>query len=157
MGAGKTTIGRALAGSLGNRFVDMDEMIVEREKRPIRQIFSQEGEAWFRSLETKMLTEIAAMEPLVVSTGGGCIERTENREIFKQNGVTVFLDTPWGEIVERLSGETGRPLANNENDWSGTRQLYKQRLPLYRGADIIVQTGCRPIDVVVREISEQLT
>lgn len=154
MGTGKTTVGRMLAGSLNSRFVDMDELIVEHENRPISEIFSQDGESVFRALETKTLNEIATQMPMVVSTGGGCIERAGNREILKQSGTTVFLDSPWDVIVERLSGQTGRPLADTASDMSELHGKFLKRLPFYRAADVTVKAGNRPPAVIVREITD---
>lgn len=152
MGAGKTTIGRLTAGQLGTRFVDMDDIIVEKVGMTINDIFREKGEPWFRDIESQVLHDLAGKENLVVSTGGGCIEREENRATMMDVGTVVFIDTPWGEIEKRLSLASDRPLANTDEGWDKIRRLYEKREPLYRMAHCTVNAARKTPDEVAAEI-----
>ena len=81
MGTGKTTVGKLVGQLLNKKFVDMDELIIESEGCSISDIFSHKGEPYFRDIETQVLKSIAGQQSLVVSTGGGCVEREKNREL----------------------------------------------------------------------------
>jgi shikimate kinase len=86
MGAGKTTLGRALAQRLGREFADTDKVLVERTGVPVATIFEIEGEEGFRRRESGVLAELAAREGLVVATGGGAVIAPENREVMRSHG-----------------------------------------------------------------------
>ena len=93
-GCGKTTNGRLLAEALGKRFVDADEQIVQLAGCSIPEIFSNQGEAGFRALETDVLAQIGKESGLVISTGGGCVTRPENLPLLRQNGTLIWLKRP---------------------------------------------------------------
>ncbi len=152
MGAGKSTVGRILADILNQDFIDLDDLIVQSEGVSIKSIFSNEGEQYFRDLESSLLNSIAVSETKVVSTGGGCVEREENRKVMTTSGKMVYLDTPWDVIVERLSGSTERPLATKENNWEKTFSLFEKRMPLYTTADITVHTSGKTPEAIAHEI-----
>ncbi len=121
-GAGKTTLGKALARALGCEFVDLDARIEARAKTPIREIFEQRGEACFRDLETKELLAIAktmrrrTSDPIVLATGGGVIERAANRRVLQGLGDVVWLQVNRKTLEarlrasSRLGGAGRRPL-----------------------------------------------
>lgn len=137
MGAGKSSTGRALAARLGCWFVDLDERIEARLGRDVPAIFSELGEAVFRAEESRQLAATAGHPDLVVATGGGTIASDANRALISRLGVSVFLDPPWGEVLRRLPGKRDeRPLfASPEQAY----ELYLQRLPCYRLADLSVR------------------
>ncbi|WP_010530976.1 shikimate kinase [Lentibacillus jeotgali] len=149
MGSGKSTVGRLLHEKLGGSYHDTDQMVVEKYGE-IAAIFEQKGENQFRDYETEMLKETAS-ENFVVSTGGGIIERKENGEFMKKNGLIIYLDTSFDEIGDRLGNDPVRPLWR-KND-SEKQQLYKRRNKLYAGlADITVTTDQKSPYIVVEEI-----
>jgi len=119
MASGKTTVGRALAVRIGWPFVDIDTEIETRERRPIAQIFSTEGEPRFRQVETEVLrsqvSRIKAGCPSVIALGGGAFVQPANRELIENNGITVWLDCPIETVRRRLGGDSTRPLAANRN------------------------------------------
>ena len=137
MGAGKTSVGAALAAHLGYDFLDLDERLSERFGAPIREVFSDCGEEIFRVAETEELDRSTAFERCVVATGGGTFCSEANREIiFGAGGVSVFLDAPWEVLRRRLPGENPeRPMFG---DAERAGRLYRQRLPHYRQATMTV-------------------
>ena len=111
MGAGKTTIGKALAEKLSWDFIDTDAEIEKEQGRKISEIFETEGEQAFRDMETRLLKKLEkSEEQFVLSIGGGMPVREENRELLRQIGTVVYLKATKEELVRRLSGDTSRPL-----------------------------------------------
>ena len=138
MGAGKTTLGRALAKELNIQFIDLDSYIEERLCKSVSQIFAEKGEAGFRDIERRMLHEAGEFENVIISTGGGTPCFFDNIEYMNEQGTTVFLDVPVERLFIRLSiARKKRPLIMEKNDEELhnfiTEQLAK-RLPHYSKA-----------------------
>ena len=129
MGAGKTTIGRTLAPRLNYRFFDTDSTTEAIAKKPITQIFDQEGEPYFRELETKVLTELSVYTRSVIATGGGIIQKQMNWSYLRQ-GLIIWLDVDPEILKKRLGRDKSRPLADK------LESLLETRRPLYAQADI---------------------
>lgn len=111
MGVGKTTVGRQVAARLGWMFVDVDEQIEDRQGRTISEIFSTDGEAAFRDLERRALTEVlASPNRLVVAAGGGAVLDPSNREQMRERGTVIWLRAQAGELCRRIGKGEGRPL-----------------------------------------------
>lgn len=138
MGSGKSTIGRRLAAALRWEFVDLDERVEARCALSIQQIFERHGEEWFRQQEHEALVGISTAAPAVVAVGGGAVLREENREVMASRGLTVWLDVPFEVVLQRLAeGERRRrPLFAGEAE---ARELFEQRLPAYRRADVRIE------------------
>lgn len=158
MGAGKTSVGTALARRLGWRFVDLDERVEKREGRKIAEIFQDSGEPAFRRAETAALDELLAesrSEPLVVALGGGTFVQPENARVLKARGLPiVFLDAPVEELRRRCrpKGAT-RPLFADANQF---RQLYEARRSSYMQADIRVDTTGHSVEETAAEVVSRL-
>ena len=113
MGAGKSTVGRALARNLGWRFADLDEDIESREQLPIAQIFEERGEEAFRLAESAALLrrihDVSRGVPWVVAVGGGCFTRSENIDLIQNHGVSIWIDAPLELIRARVASHSHRP------------------------------------------------
>ena len=139
MGAGKTTIGRALAKQLGWRFVDSDHEIEARTGVGIPTIFEIEGEAGFRRRESQVIADLTKQHGLVMATGGGVVLAEENRRNLRENGLVVYLDVSPVKLYERTRLDRNRPLLQVENPLAKLEELHAQRAPLYREvADLVV-------------------
>ena len=154
MGAGKTTVGRALATRLGWRFEDMDDLIQTREGRTIEDIFQQSGEAAFRDLEHVVLRETVSQlnaDSLVLALGGGAFCELHNREVLREAEIpAVFLDAPVDELFLRSGqAEIIRPLRNDPHQF---RALYQRRRPAYLEARLCIDTGGKEVASVLEEI-----
>jgi shikimate kinase len=128
-GAGKTVVGRELAGRLGVPFVDLDSEIEQERGQPITAIFASEGEAAFRAMEAAMLVKAGAHDPSVVSCGGGVVLEPANRITLRNTGTVVYLDVPIEQLRARVRPAEDRPLIREEGD---LERLLEQRGPLYR-------------------------
>jgi shikimate kinase len=146
MGAGKTTVGQRVAALLKRRFVDADDVIVERAEMSIAQMFATKGEAAFRALEKEVCRDLAAEREIVVATGGGMLVDPENRARMLQSGLVVCLDAAPDVIRARLALGEGRPLAGN---WEA---LYEQRRAVYAEIPTHVDTSARTPDSIAQEI-----
>ena len=142
MGSGKTTVGKHLAQNLNYRFIDTDQTIEAIAKQEISTIFEQNGEAYFRELETKVLAEISVYTRSIVSTGGGMVQQQINWSYLRQ-GLVIWLDVDLEILKKRLANDQTRPLADK------LESLLTTRRPLYAQADIkvSVQTEQSPQEV----------
>lgn len=141
MGSGKTTAGRKLSEALGWAFADLDELIEQKEKRIIGDIFSGSGENYFRKIESACLREFENQNRVVISTGGGAPCFEDNLEHMKRTGIVVYLRMNPADLAKRLEGEQDtRPLIRNL-DREGLEKYIsdklKERETYYNCADII--------------------
>lgn len=129
-GSGKSTVGRAVAARLGARFVDADLEVERRAGRSTAEIFQDDGEAAFRSLETEVLSLLANQDGLVVSCGGGAVLDPENRAVMRRSGTVVLLEVPAEVLTARLEGGEPRPVLADRDPLD----LWAERAPAYRAA-----------------------
>ena len=158
MGAGKSTVGRALAKHLHLSFVDADAEIVERTGVKIPVIFEIEGEAGFRARECAVLQELTQRHGLVLATGGGAVLNAANRELLRQHGIVIYLRVKPEDLLQRTRNDKNRPLLQTQNPLETLRQLYAERDPLYREtAHLIVDTGNQSVARLVNLLVQRLT
>ena len=156
MGAGKTTIGRILARTLGYRYCDSDKVIETKAGKTVSEIFSSQGESRFRELESETLNSLAGKEKQVIATGGGAVMREENREAMKKGGVTVYLKAPVSVIWERIRLSKTRPLLNVDNPLEAAEELLQKRAPFYESADLTIDTEKLTPEEAASEIIKKL-
>lgn len=153
MGAGKTTIGKQLAQSLGMEFRDSDLEIQRRTGVDIPTIFEYEGEAGFRVRESQVIDELTQLDNEVLATGGGAVLVPENRQHLSARGIVFFLACSPEQQFERTHRDRNRPLLQTENPLERLRSLMDEREPLYRStADYVVTTEGRGAVAVANEI-----
>lgn len=153
MGAGKSTVGRLLAGRLHLPFYDSDSVIVQRTGVSIPTIFEIEGEDGFRAREARVLADLAGMGPMVLATGGGIVLRPENRAWLKAMGRVVYLDVSVDEQLRRVRMDSNRPLLQVADPRARLETLQGERAPLYRElADLTLRTDGLRAEQVVGQI-----
>jgi shikimate kinase len=144
MGAGKTTVGRRAARTLGLRFVDMDVELEARCGVNVSTIFDIEGEGGFRAREARLLDELTRERDLMVATGGGVILRDDNRARLKERVLVVYLKTTVERQLERLARDTQRPLLRAPDREARLQEFARVRNPLYEDtADIALTSDSR--------------
>ena len=155
MGAGKTAVGRALALRLAVPFLDSDAEIETAANMSVPEIFSRDGEAFFRLKETQVIARLLDEERGILSTGGGAFLSGENRENISTKGVSVWLDADLDLLWNRVRHKDTRPLLQTNDPKATLRQIFEQRVPLYKLADIAVQSqsGLSIEDMVDRVIA----
>ncbi|MGY8527248.1 shikimate kinase [Paracidovorax citrulli] len=142
MGAGKTTVGRAVARRLGYPFFDSDHEIEERCGVRIPIIFEHEGEEGFREREAQMIDELTGRQGIVLATGGGAVLRPSNRDWLNTRGTVVYLRASPHDLWLRTRHDRNRPLLQTEDPKARLEALYQQRDPLYRQvAHFVIETG----------------
>jgi len=157
MGAGKTTVGRLLSKHYGCAFYDSDHEIETRTGVKIPLIFEIEGEAGFRKREEAAISELTALQGIVLATGGGAVLSQLNRENLRKNGMVIYLRGTPEHLYERTRHDRNRPLLQTANPLAKLRELYAQRDPLYREvADIVVDTGRQSVSGMIRVLFGKL-
>lgn len=131
MGAGKTTVGRMLAGDLGFGFVDADRELEARSGVSIPTIFAVEGEAGFRRREAALLDELSQRTGIVLATGGGAVLDAGTRERLHQRGLVIYLRASADEVYRRTRRDKSRPLLQNDDPRATIDALLAEREPLY--------------------------
>jgi shikimate kinase len=134
MGAGKTTVGRALAARLRWDFADTDEMVVRTLGRGVEAIFNESGEGRFREAEWDALRSLSGKRRIVVATGGGLFLGVAQRELIRANGWSCWLDVPLSVAADRLQTGEVRPLWS-EGDALARRAMFERRRAAYALAD----------------------
>jgi shikimate kinase len=155
MGAGKTTVGRLLADALDVGFVDTDLAIEQRAAKSVQEIFVDDGEPAFRTLERETVAAALASHAGVLALGGGAVLDPETRTLLAGHRV-VFLRVGLGDAVKRVGLGAGRPLLLG-NVRARVKQLLDERTPVYEGlATITVDTDDRAPHDIAAEVLERM-
>ena len=153
MGAGKSTIARALQRELGFPLIEMDERIVKEQGMSINDIFAQYGEDHFRDIESQLIVDIGKEEPSIVSCGGGVVVRPQNTQNMKEIGRIVFLTATPKTVHERVKNSNDRPILNGHMNVEYIAELMEKRRALYEAAaDITIQTDGKMREQICEEI-----
>jgi shikimate kinase len=162
MGAGKTSVGRALGRRLNWVFEDLDDRIAAREKRSAAEIFRDFGESEFRRAEhaalRQLLEELRGGGAKIVALGGGAFAQEQNQKAIQASGFhTIFLEAPFEELWRRCElqpkMDARRPLQTSENQF---RNLLEKRLPFYQTASLRFDTAGKQVETIAAEIAEKL-
>ena len=146
-GWGKSTAGKILAKQIRREFLDIDKLIVEREGKQIPDIFAEQGEAYFRDVESEVIKEAAKKGGVVIALGGGAVLREENRIAMHQNGVALYIKRDLDKLAKG-----GRPLSQGEN---AIEKLFAERRHIYEGfADFTIEP-CQSVEECVKTIIKQ--
>lgn len=158
MGVGKTTIGGKLAEKLKYYFLDCDQEIEDSESKSIKEIFAQDGEGHFRSVEKAIVKKIVSRdEEIVLSLGGGAFMDDETRKILKEKTITIWLHASIDEILRRVGNKNNRPLLNQKDKRSVLKELAAKRYPIYGEADLKFDTSEENHDVLINKIIKKIT
>ena len=136
-GSGKSAMSKMLANNLNYNLYDTDSYIEKKENKTITDIFTYNGENYFRDIESYVLEEISNLSDIVVSTGGGIILREKNRKIMNENGLTIFIDRKPEIILKNINMKKRPLLAKNKNK---LLELSKERDTLYKETANIIFT-----------------
>ena len=157
MGAGKSTISKALSKKLNMDIVEMDQRIVEEQGMTINEIFEKFGESRFRDIESQLILDLGNTKAAIVSCGGGVVVRQENSQYMKKSGKVVFLTATPETIFERVRYSKERPILNGNMNVEFIADLMAKRLPLYEAAaDFIIHTDGKTAAEIADEIIESL-
>jgi shikimate kinase len=153
MGAGKSTVARAIAARIGWKVLDVDEWIERREQKAVADIFRLDGEPYFRAIEREAVRSMLPERYAVVATGGGTFADPDTRAAILADGTTVWLDVPLSTIVARVPSDGRRPLAA---DRAAFEALYVARAASYRYAHIRLEGGEGSADALVERLLDRL-
>jgi shikimate kinase len=152
MGTGKSTVGRAVAQKLGFAILDSDHEIERQKGKSIPEIFAQDGEPAFRTMEREFVTTGHPGERTVVSCGGGLVIQPGMLELLKSKGVVVCLHASIETILARTARHRNRPLLDVEDPDARVRALFAQREPIYRQSGTVILTDSRPLNDIVGHV-----
>jgi shikimate kinase len=141
MGAGKSKIGRRLAARLGLPFFDSDPEIEAAAGETVEEIFANRGERVFREGERRVIARLLAQPVHVLATGGGAFMDPATRALIARRGVSLWLRADLDILVSRVSRRSNRPLLNEGNPRAILAELIERRYPVYREADLVVDSG----------------
>ncbi len=157
MGAGKTTVGRALARRMQRTFVDSDHEIEARTGVRIATIFELEGEAGFRTREEDTIAQLVKRRGIVLATGGGAVLSPKTRALLRQHGTVIYLRACAEDLWHRTRHDRSRPLLQIGDPKAKLQQLYEQRDPLYREtAHIIIDTAHQSVQKLVAQLETEI-
>ena len=152
MGAGKSSIGRRLAGRMEIPFVDADIEIEKAAGMSIAEIFAAHGEPYFRAGEARVIVRLLDGGPQVLATGGGAFMNPETRATIRAKGISVWLRATLEVLNRRIKRRGDRPLLKDSDPVETLKRLIEQRYPVYAEADLTVESREVPHETIVDEI-----
>ena len=152
MGTGKSSVGRLAAESLQFEFVDTDELIEAQTGVTVEEIFKNQGEPAFRQLERDVVQQLSLRQKLIIAAGGGLVLDPANLASLKTHALVVCLWASPETIWERVQTQTHRPLLKTADPLGTIRELFARRDPLYRQADVLINTAHRSPKEVAQQV-----
>jgi len=161
MATGKTSVGRGLAFHFGkdHKFIEMDDLIIEKAGKSIPEIFKEDGEIRFRELEMTVCKEVSKMDKVIISCGGGVVLNKLNIDYLKQNCLIVLLEATSEEIYKRAmkDGPETRPVIDKADPKAEIEKVLTFRKPFYEAAaELTIDTTGKMIEDIVHEIIDKL-
>ena len=157
MGTGKTTIGKLLANKFKTKYkyISTDEVIEDKERRTIQEIFKKEGEPYFRKTEKEIVAHVSELNNFIIDAGGGIMLDEDNINNLKRNGTIICLNASPEVIFERTKKyRHRRPLLNVDNPLEKIKELLDKRAIYYAKADFTIDTSNLTVDEIVLKITE---
>ena len=152
MGVGKSTIGKKLSKKLKLKFVDIDQIIEEKEKSTINEIFKNKGENYFRKIEKKTTLEILKRKNLIIALGGGGFINLSIRKEVINSSISFWLDLSLKSLLPRLKNVKKRPLLNQENLEENMNKIYLERKKIYNESNYKIKCNSINIEEIVDKI-----
>lgn len=157
MGAGKSSVARALVEQLHCPLVEMDEQIVKEQGMSINEIFEKYGEDHFREIESQLILALGSRQASVISCGGGVVVRPENTEYMKKSGRIVYLQASPQTVYDRVKNSNDRPILKGHMNVEYIAQLMEKRRALYEAAaELTVVTDGKSTKEIAGEIIGRL-
>ncbi|MFC2083492.1 shikimate kinase [Bacteroidota bacterium] len=168
MTSGKSTIGSILANVLGWDFIDLDDEIVQQTNKSIVQIFKDNGEEYFRKIESELLKEFSNRTKVVIALGGGAIISNTNLELLKSTGKTIYLKVSPETIFKRIKAKTNRPIFKDLVDSKNPKEVFIKRIknllikrePYYSKADLTIDTDKyklgQTVDLIANKLRDEI-
>jgi shikimate kinase len=160
MGAGKTSVGKRLAGVLGLPFRDADDEIEQAAGRTISEIFATRGEAEFREGERRVIARLLDQPPHVLATGGGAFMNPDTRALVKRKAISIWLKSDPEVLARRVGRKDTRPLLKGQEARTVLAELLEKREPVYREADLIVESAEGPhmatVNIIIAALKARL-
>ena len=157
MGCGKSTIARSLASKLGIEYVDLDRYVSDKQGQTVEEIFQEHGEEYFRELETSALEDLATVDNIVISTGGGTPCFNDNMTFIKNAGVSIYLKVDPNVLINRLLiSHTVRPLILNKSPEELNEYItmsLAMREPFYEQANVTIANPSRDVTKIIEILS----
>ena len=156
MGAGKTSVGKRLAETLGLPFHDADEEIERAAGRTIPEIFEKHGEAEFREGERRVIARLLDLEPHVLATGGGAFVNPDTRDLVSRKAISIWLKAPPEVLARRVARKSNRPLLAGKDAKAVIQDLLEKREASYGQADLVIESADGPHQATVEAIVQAL-
>ena len=155
MGAGKTTVGALLEPVLGWAFFDTDAILCERTGTTVAELFASRGESYFRAIEADLIAELTQHEKIILALGGGALEHpdTLRRVTDRPDSLLVYLETTLELSLQRCAGGAIAPVRPVLADREALEQRFRNRLPLYRHAGLVLPTAGKSPQAIAQEIA----
>ena len=156
MGSGKSSVARGVAHALGRELIDADDWVEKEQGMQVAEIFERLGEAGFREIEERAVEKLCLQSGIVLSMGGGVVERECNRQRLWQAGKVFYLHASPKTLWSRLQGDETRPLLKTGDPLKVLDELLKKRLSWYSQAHETIETDMMTVDEVVTEALKRL-
>ncbi len=154
MGCGKSAVANVVGTNIGLPIIESDKIISELIGQTITEIFNTSGQEHFRSQELAVVNTLEKNTSYIISTGGGAVETPELIKLLKQNGIVIWLDRPWGQIISEIGSDTKRPLVASLSS-DELHAIYSRRCLQYKSAaDYRIDTGTLSVALAADKVNE---